>query len=238
MPFPCPAWERKSRTRSRRQWPVSSGIPLSQGDLLDDRAAALFDAAGQEVPLQTEALARWPDGSVRWLLLDFQIDLAAHERKSLKLRFGSDVHRAAVENPVRIVQAADGKTTIETGPVRLEHDPKMFMPQGAAWLTAGTGGLTADYRITVNCGSDGIMLQDEQGRASACPLSTPRTYISVCLAAEGMAYESQLTGNAEHLRVLREGLREMLRKTGSGDGKSLAQLIHFTPFALRALVDN
>ena len=27
----------------------------------------------------------------------------------------------------------------------------------------------------------------------------------------------------------------MLRKTGSGDGKSLAQLIHFTPYALRAL---
>ena len=29
------------------------------------------------IPLQTEALAHWPDGSVRWLLLDFQIDLAA-----------------------------------------------------------------------------------------------------------------------------------------------------------------
>jgi hypothetical protein len=27
----------------------------------------------------------------------------------------------------------------------------------------------------------------------------------------------------------------MLRKTGSGDGTSLAQLIHFTPYALRAL---
>ena len=47
-----------------------------------------------------------------------------------------------------------------------------------------------------------------------------------------MAYEGRLTGNREHLRVLREGLREMLRKTGSGDGKSLAQLIHFTPYAL------
>jgi hypothetical protein len=76
---------------------------------------------------------------------------------------------------------------------------------------------------------------DKAFRYAACPLSTPRTYISVCLAAEGMAYEARLTGNQEHLRILREGLREMLRKTGSGDGKSLAQLIHFTPYALEAL---
>jgi len=50
-----------------------------------------------------------------------------------------------------------------------------------------------------------------------------------------MAYEAALTGNREHLRVLREGLREALRKTGSGVGKGLAQFIHFIPYALEAL---
>ena len=50
-----------------------------------------------------------------------------------------------------------------------------------------------------------------------------------------MAYEAALTGNQEHLRILREGMREVLRKSGSGDGKSLAQLIHFTPYALSAM---
>jgi hypothetical protein len=35
--------------------------------------------------------------------------------------------------------------------------------------------------------------------------------------------------------VLREGLRSVLEKNGPGDGKSLAQLIHFTPFALGVL---
>ena len=79
--------------------------------------------------------------------------------------------------------------------------------------------------------------QDKAFRYTACPLSTPRTYISVCLAAEGMAYEAQQTGNAEHRRILREGLQEMMRRTGSGDGKSLAQLIHFTPYALDVLRD-
>ncbi|MBN1441079.1 MAG: hypothetical protein JXA90_00150, partial [Planctomycetes bacterium] len=72
-------------------------------------------------------------------------------------------------------------------------------------------------------------------RYTACPLSSRRTYIGMCLAAEGMAYEARLTGNGEHLRILREGVRETLRRTGSGGGKGLAQIIHFLPHALEAL---
>ena len=64
---------------------------------------------GGEVPLQTETLARWPDGSVRWLLLDFQIDLAAKQKKTLTLRYGPEVRRAAVAKPVRVTKQADGK---------------------------------------------------------------------------------------------------------------------------------
>ncbi len=78
-------------------------------------------------------------------------------------------------------------------------------------------------------------LSKQHPTKGGCPLSAPRTYISVCLAAEGMAYEARLTGNQEHLRILREGLREAFQKSGSDDGKSLAQFIHFTPYALEAL---
>jgi hypothetical protein len=71
-------------------------------------------------------------------------------------------------------------------------------------------------------------------RYTACPLTKPASD-ALPLGSEGMAYEAALTGNKEHLRVLREGLREMLRKPGPGNGKSLTQLIHFTPYALGAL---
>ena len=54
-----------------RPFPVTGGVPLAKGALKDPRAARLV-AHGRAVPLQTEALARWPDGSVKWLLLDFQ----------------------------------------------------------------------------------------------------------------------------------------------------------------------
>ncbi len=160
---------------ARTRWPVTSGIPFGQGALLDARAAALFDATGGEISLQTESLARWPDDSVRWLLLDFQIDLAANEKKPLTLRYGPGVRRAAVEKPIRVTRQPDGKVTIEPGPVRLQYDPERFFPQGEAWLTAGTDGRQADRRLTINCGADGIALRDAQGRSYLphCPTGHP-----------------------------------------------------------------
>jgi len=159
----------------RTGWPVTSGIPLAKGALADDRAAALFDADGSEVPLQTEVLARWPDGSIRWLLLDFQIDLAAGENKALLLRYGPDVRRTAVEDPIRVTQQPDGKVTLEPGPVRLEYDPKRFFPQGAAWLTAAADGQPPERRLTINCQSDGVRLVDDEKRSYApnCPSDEP-----------------------------------------------------------------
>ena len=62
---------------ARKDWPVSSGIPLPSGALRDVTRISLFDPRGQRLPLQSEALCRWPDGSIRWLLLDSLIDLPA-----------------------------------------------------------------------------------------------------------------------------------------------------------------
>jgi len=145
----------------RTAWPVTSGIPMAQGALEDDKAAALFDTAGGQVPLQTEVLARWPDGSIRWLLLDFQVDLAANERKTLILRWGSGVKRAAVKAPIQVIKEADGSVALEPGPVRLEYGPRdsspWFFPQGRATLVGRDG--VSEPCLTYNCNSDGVILR-------------------------------------------------------------------------------
>jgi hypothetical protein len=78
--------------------------------------------------------------------------------------------------------------------------------------------------------------QEEAGTFSytACPLSSRTPYVLFALSAEVMAYEAKLTGNEEHLRVLRKGLRATIRRENEF-GKSLAQLIFFTPHGLAAL---
>src|SRR5438105_3088903 len=51
--------------------PVTSGLPLAEGELRDESHVRLLDDRGQQLPLQTQVLARWPDQSIKWLLLDF-----------------------------------------------------------------------------------------------------------------------------------------------------------------------
>ena len=145
----------------RTSWPVTCGIPFAQGTLKDPLATALFDAGGAEVPLQTEALAHWSDGSIRWLLLDFQVTLKAHEEQKLLLKYGAEIRRAPVEQPLLAQRIGDGKVAIDTGPIRLEYDSKMFQPQGFAYLkSAAADG--SDRLITINCGSAGIILRDAE----------------------------------------------------------------------------
>ncbi len=51
--------------------PVTVGVPFPRGALTDPTTLTLTDPDGKPVLLQTEVLARWADGSVKWLLLDF-----------------------------------------------------------------------------------------------------------------------------------------------------------------------
>ncbi len=74
----------------RRAWPVTSGVPLAEGTIRDPSYARLH-LDGKELPLQTETLSRWSDGSIKWLLLDFQIDISANKTRKLRLEYGPDV---------------------------------------------------------------------------------------------------------------------------------------------------
>ena len=81
---------------NRRSWPVTSGIPFASGALLDANRSVLISADNRELPLQTEVLSRWQDGSVRWLLLDFAVDLRAGEH--------SGARRVVLARPGRVAR--------------------------------------------------------------------------------------------------------------------------------------
>jgi len=72
------------RVRREGEW-LCRGVPFPQGTLRDTAPLRLRDEAGREVPLDTEALARWPDGSVRWALLQFPVTFEGHGRKTYAL---------------------------------------------------------------------------------------------------------------------------------------------------------
>ncbi|MEY2877996.1 MAG: hypothetical protein RLZZ15_376 [Verrucomicrobiota bacterium] len=57
-------------------WPVRVGVPIPRGELVSPDHATILDASGASIPTQNRTLATWPDGSVKWLFLDFQHDFA------------------------------------------------------------------------------------------------------------------------------------------------------------------
>lgn len=69
--------------------PVTAGLPFPPGHLTEDSELRLSDERGRERPLQTEVLSRWPDGSIRWLLLDFQADVPAEGEATYRLEYGA-----------------------------------------------------------------------------------------------------------------------------------------------------
>lgn len=54
--------------------PVAVGIPIPKGSLHDVDRLWIFDPRNHRVPAQFSSLARWADGSIRWLHVEFLAD--------------------------------------------------------------------------------------------------------------------------------------------------------------------
>lgn len=98
--------------------PVSIGVACPRGQVQRAQTWALFAPTGGPVPLQTTTLDRWGDGSVRWLLVEFQADLIPGETQSYML-----------------VPHADGLDA-PASPLSIDH--------AGACITVGTGAASFD----------------------------------------------------------------------------------------------
>jgi len=97
----------------RAPYPVTTGLPFAKGTLTDADRVSVSEGR-KRLPLQTEVLAWWPDGSVKWLLLDFQAKPGA---KDFTLRYGRSVR--PVEQPTGIVaRKTDKGVSIDTGTLK------------------------------------------------------------------------------------------------------------------------
>ena len=94
--------------------PVTVGLPFPKGVLRDPRTLALRDADGAAVPLQAETLARWSDGSVQWLLVDFIIGSTPPGLSRWTLQRDVDGYGESAGQPLLIDEDAEG-IVVDTG---------------------------------------------------------------------------------------------------------------------------
>ena len=61
--------------RSAVAEPIRVGVPFAAGAFDGAPPLAIVGSDGVTLPVQTRITDRWPDGSVRWLLVDFVLAL-------------------------------------------------------------------------------------------------------------------------------------------------------------------
>src|SRR5262245_33050482 len=120
----CALLVHPTRARSAVQ-PVTVGIPFSKGSLPATDAVVLVDGEKQGNPLQQTPLARWSDGSVKWLLLDFLLPAEAESPLNLRLAESSSTRVAA--SGVNVHEMSD-RIVIDTGIATFEVDSQSLFP--------------------------------------------------------------------------------------------------------------
>ena len=114
--FEVPLTLREPAGVARKSEPISGGVPLPKGRFRADQPFALVRADGTELPCQVSPLVIETDGTLRWVLLDFQDDVAARQRRHYVLRAGPPRTKPPRTLTVHRTQAA---VTIDTGRARL-----------------------------------------------------------------------------------------------------------------------
>jgi hypothetical protein len=138
--------------RPRRLEPVTCGIPWPRGTLRDVGGFALHDEQGNAVPVQARVLDRWPDQSVRWVLLDWQASVPQSPLYQLRL---VEVGETPASPPTAVsTRDEQGRVTVDTGAAQFELTVDAF--PFARVVAAGEGVIDPSRtRFTV---------EDEAGR--------------------------------------------------------------------------
>jgi hypothetical protein len=76
---------RNTSNRQIASYPLTYGVPLKEGELKGDERLAIQRGDGDLVPVQTHPLETYPDGSIKWLLLDFELPFEANEKTEVAL---------------------------------------------------------------------------------------------------------------------------------------------------------
>jgi hypothetical protein len=144
-------------SEDRKNEPITSGVPLPEGYCKDTASLRLVDGNGNEVPCQFTPIVKWfRDGSIRWVLLDFQASVPAFSMKPFYLR--DDGPAKPIDNPVQIDQSGD-RIIVTTGPLKFAVRKKGFNLIDEAWVDeSGDGAFDDAHRVVKSGGMSGPVL--------------------------------------------------------------------------------
>ena len=139
---------------TRRKYPLTRGVPLPQGAVVGVENLSLQDAQGRDVPVQLRVLGRWPDGSAKWVLVDFQADVEAGQEAVYTLQYTKDQKVAASVRGVEIAEQED-RFEVCTGPLRFGIGKKAFaLFDGVELGQRAKGSFVSEVEVAPRGGGD------------------------------------------------------------------------------------
>ncbi|OGG05346.1 MAG: hypothetical protein A3F83_14970 [Candidatus Glassbacteria bacterium RIFCSPLOWO2_12_FULL_58_11] len=179
---------------ARRSEVATLGVPLPRGAVPDPERLAVLDPAGRPVLSQFETTAVWPDGSVRWVLIDFSADCPAGGSAVYRLR---DNGARPADLPVLNVSEDSLGVTVETGLLRCRLERRYFDLFSAVYLDHNRdGAFTEDERVTSRNNSPGVRALDALGRELSSRWGSARSFeveaagpLRATVAVKGSLYE-------------------------------------------------
>lgn len=145
-----PLWvETPNETLSSQ--PLALGIAVPRGLLRDASATSLLDPRGRRAEAQTAITSRWPDGSVRWLLVEFILPPSEAGRAQWQLVLDEEPRP---RTGLRVEDSGRG-LLIDTGQARFLLDGSRLPPLAR---------VTVQDRDVLDPASTGVTLTGENGR--------------------------------------------------------------------------
>jgi PcRGLX-like protein central beta sandwich domain len=149
---------------------ISTGVPLmvAQASKISQLRLAEKGSDGKlkAVAAQFKVLARWWrfDKSIRWVLVDFQADIAAGAKKTF---FLTNAKLVAPAPPARLIaEVTPELITVTTGQARFTIKRKAFNMIEGAWVDADSNGSFSEQeRILTGSATSGGVTQDALGNS-------------------------------------------------------------------------
>jgi exo-rhamnogalacturonan lyase-like protein len=112
----------------RRNEPITVGIPLPRGFCADPARLWLNDQRSERLSLQARPLDHWPDGTIRWALLDFHATTSSDGAAHVQLGSGYADQRVPPRATGELQVAETGtRIAIDTGAAIFEIEPGAFL---------------------------------------------------------------------------------------------------------------
>jgi hypothetical protein len=213
-----------------KAWPVTQGVPFAQGQLIGAESLRLVDQSGRDVPLAAEVRAWWPDGSVKWALLDFQTDLAAQGKADFSLEYGTSVRPSAPSQAIAL-RDSDTSLMIDAGllQVELRKDDAGF--PGRIWLDKNHDGRFTPEELVLDGGKGQVTMADKTATVSARPSiqvlsrNALHVVVRVSSSAEFPEDKATLTGSYDlHVYLNQPFLRVLHTWTNTNTASEWTQL--------------